>query len=182
MPSIERSLGNQKMSDPTELTFLISRFQQLSTEARKCLQWAAFFGERLVIDSPKILVLNRYIHSFKLTELTTMLDWEESSGTSGSDDDIVDADMSGFHKAVTNREPRPLTSQKAMEGLQTALKEGWLITKSRDMCSFAHDRYRQAALVVVESLSPATIAKMSLKVGSWHLLVILRLSLITRMI
>jgi len=45
MPAIEGSLANQKVSDPTDLTFLITHMRELPEEARKYLLWAAFFGE-----------------------------------------------------------------------------------------------------------------------------------------
>lgn len=45
MAEIEGSLANQIVSDPTDLSFLISRMRELPEEARKYLTWAAFFGE-----------------------------------------------------------------------------------------------------------------------------------------
>lgn len=45
MTGIENSLSNQKISDPTDLTFLITYLKELPEEARKYLLWAAFFGE-----------------------------------------------------------------------------------------------------------------------------------------
>jgi hypothetical protein len=45
MSGIEGSLANQKVSDPTDLTFLITHMRELPEEARKYLLWAAFFGE-----------------------------------------------------------------------------------------------------------------------------------------
>ena len=45
MSGIEGSLANQKISDPTDLTFLITHMRELPEEARKYLLWAAFFGE-----------------------------------------------------------------------------------------------------------------------------------------
>jgi hypothetical protein len=51
-----------------------------------------------------------------------------------------------------------------MRGLQLAVAEGWLITRARDMCSFAHDRYRQAAQAEAANLAPEAIAKMSFRV------------------
>ncbi|KAG5220648.1 Ser-Thr histidine kinase [Salix suchowensis] len=51
-----------------------------------------------------------------------------------------------------------------MKGLNLALTEGWLIQRARDMCSFAHDRYRQAAQAEVEKLDPHTVAMMSLRI------------------
>jgi hypothetical protein len=45
MSGILGSLANQKISDHTDLSFLITRLRELSEEARKYLLWAAFFGE-----------------------------------------------------------------------------------------------------------------------------------------
>lgn len=45
MLAIEGSLTNQTISDPTDLSFLISHMRELPGEARKYLTWAAFFGE-----------------------------------------------------------------------------------------------------------------------------------------
>ncbi len=43
--AIKESLDHQKISDPTDLTFLITHLRELHEEARKYLIWAAFFGE-----------------------------------------------------------------------------------------------------------------------------------------
>jgi hypothetical protein len=51
-----------------------------------------------------------------------------------------------------------------MRGLQVAISEGWLVQRARDMCSFAHDRYRQAAEAEALSLPNDIIAKMSFRV------------------
>ena len=51
-----------------------------------------------------------------------------------------------------------------MRGLQVAISEGWLVQRARDMCSFAHDRYRQAAEAEALSLPNDMIAKMSFRV------------------
>jgi hypothetical protein len=45
MVAVEGSLSNQKISDPTDLTFLITHLRELPEDARKYLLWAAFFGE-----------------------------------------------------------------------------------------------------------------------------------------
>jgi hypothetical protein len=91
-----------------------------------------------------------------------MMDWEHQGG-SNSDDE---ADNKwNLHKAVTNlRENGPNVTRSSMRGLHLALSEGWLIQRARDMCSFAHDRYRQAAQAEAESLPPEAIAKMSFRV------------------
>jgi hypothetical protein len=92
-----------------------------------------------------------------------MMDWEDFSGSSGSDDE--GDDMWNLHKAVsTLRETRSTATRASMRGLQMALAEGWLIQRARDMCSFAHDRYRQAAQAEAEALPEKSIAKMSFRV------------------
>lgn len=53
-----------------------------------------------------------------------------------------------------------------MRGLQIAIAEGWLVQRARDMCSFAHDRYRQAAEAEALNLPSDLIAKMSFRVRS----------------
>lgn len=45
MESIEKSMESQKISDPTDLTFLRQHMRELPEEARKYLTWAVFFGE-----------------------------------------------------------------------------------------------------------------------------------------
>jgi hypothetical protein len=45
MKSIEKSMDNQTISDPTDLTFLRQHMRELPEEARKYLTWAVFFGE-----------------------------------------------------------------------------------------------------------------------------------------
>lgn len=147
MSGIEGSLANQKVSDPIDLTFLITHMRELPEEARKYLLWAAFFGE-----------------TFKVTEVALMMDWEDSSGNGGGNEDVI-GDMWNLHKAVsTLRETGPGNTHRSMRGLQLALTEGWLITRARDMCSFAHDRYRQAAQAEAERLPSEAIAKMSFRI------------------
>ena len=92
------------------------------------------------------------------------MDWEDSSGNGGGSEDVI-GDMWNLHKAVsTFRETGPGKTHRSMRGLQMALTEGWLITRARDMCSFSHDRYRQAAQTEAERLPSEAIAKMSFRV------------------
>ena len=162
MAAIEDSITNQKNSDPTDLSFLISHMRELRPEARKYLTWAAFFGETFVavLLIPAFLLI---LHSFKVTEVALMMAWEDSSGSSGSDDEMDD--MWNLHKAVTNLQQTGSNNARgSIRGLQMALDEGWLIQRARDMCSFAHDRYRQAARAEVDALPADSIEKMSFRV------------------
>jgi hypothetical protein len=77
---------------------------------------------------------------------------DSASGSSGSEEEL---------QGTT-----PSTSRQSMRGLQVSTTEGWLIQRARDMCSFAHDRYRQAAQTEADALPQETIAQMSFKVSS----------------
>ena len=90
-----------------------------------------------------------------------MMDWEDSSGSSSDDD--TDG-MWNLHKAVRSGE-KLSTARGSMRGLQLAIQEGWLVQRARDMCSFAHDRYRQAAQAEALQLPEGAIPKMSFRVG-----------------
>ncbi len=97
-----------------------------------------------------------------------MMDWEDHSGSSSEDE--VDQKWN-LRKAVTHlKDTSSNITRSSMRGLQLALSEGWLIQRARDMCSFSHDRYRQAVQAEVELLPDDTIAKMSFRVRSHKLL------------
>jgi len=91
------------------------------------------------------------------------MDHENVSGSSGSDLDTED-DRNSRESTSANREKSTTTTRPSMRGLQIAIAEGWLVQRARDMCSFAHDRYRQAAEAEALSLPSDLIAKMSFRV------------------
>ncbi|KAH8120504.1 dual-domain HisK/Mak2 protein kinase [Phellopilus nigrolimitatus] len=143
---IEASLvedGSSAASNYQE--YLASHWQELPSEARRYLIWASFFGT-----------------VFRADEVASVIDWEDSSGSSGSeeeDDTLLSMkvpNMKDFSSSSSTR--------ASMKGLQAAIAEGWLMQRAREMCSFSHDRYRQAAMAEAEKLSEETIANMSLRI------------------
>ncbi|KAJ7139584.1 dual-domain HisK/Mak2 protein kinase [Mycena epipterygia] len=150
--AVEESLGSKTISDPTDLSFLISNLRELPEEARKYIRWAAMFGE-----------------TFNLTEIAQLMDGEDTnSGSSGEEEG---EERWSIARAVSNvPDPAPLGNTSAsMRGLQMAIEEGWIMQRARDMCSFAHDRYRQAAQAEAASLSEDVVAKMSFRIISMML-------------
>ncbi|PCH33241.1 hypothetical protein WOLCODRAFT_21861 [Wolfiporia cocos MD-104 SS10] len=149
--AIEPSLHDQKMiADPSDLSYLINHFRELPDDAKKYLIWASFFGP-----------------TFKVAEVALLMDWEDGmSGSSGSGSEEDQEDMWSVPKAVSsiNDNAPGSSSRGSMRGLQTAITEGWLVQRARDMCSFAHDRYRQSAQAEAERLPEGSIAKMSFKI------------------
>ncbi|EPS99596.1 hypothetical protein FOMPIDRAFT_1147208 [Fomitopsis schrenkii] len=149
--AIEPSLHSSKMiADPTDLTFLRDHFRELAEDAKKFLLWASFFGP-----------------TFKVAEVALLMDWEDSSGSSGSDEEAED--MWNVSKAVSrvssiSDRDGSSGSRGSMRGLQVAITEGWLVQRARDMCSFSHDRYRQATQAEAELLQEDMISKMSFRI------------------
>ena len=90
-----------------------------------------------------------------------MIDWEDSSSSSDDDTDSI----THVTRAVSHLgETSVSTARGSVRGLQLAIQEGWLVQRARDMCSFAHDRYRQAAQAEAAYLPEGSIAKMSFRV------------------
>jgi hypothetical protein len=106
---------------------------------------------------------------FKTTDVAAVMDHDSASGSSSSDIDTED-DWRPGGPVSAFREKSAGASRRSMRGLQIAIAEGWLVQRARDMCSFAHDRYRQAAEAEALSLPDDLIAKMSFRVRVCHTL------------
>ncbi|KAI0325627.1 histidine kinase [Cubamyces sp. BRFM 1775] len=147
--AIEATLFDKKsVATPGDLSFLVHHLRELPEDARKFVVWASFFGP-----------------TFKVAEVALLMDWDDS-GSSGSGTEEEHEDMWNVSKAVHNLREKEngSTTRRSIRGLQTAIAEGWLIQRARDMCSFSHDRYRQAAQAEAESQAQETIAKMSFRI------------------
>ncbi len=109
-------------------------------------------------------LLNFLYLRFKTTDVAAVMDHGSPSGSSCSDFDTEDDRGSKSTPVPTTREKSTSATRRSMRGLQIAISEGWLVQRARDMCSFAHDRYRQAAGAEALSLPDDLIAKMSFRV------------------
>ncbi|KAI0307475.1 histidine kinase [Multifurca ochricompacta] len=152
LPEIEKVLLSQKLvADPNDISYLTSHLRKLPVDARKYLVWASCFGA-----------------TFRTTDVAMVMDHDSPSGSSSSDFDTED-DRSSRESIHTFREKPTSTTRRSMRGLQIAIAEGWLVQRARDMCSFAHDRYRQAAEAEALSLPDDLIVKMSFRIISMML-------------
>jgi len=107
------------------------------------------------------------LRRFRTTDVAAVMDHDSPSVSSSSDLDTED-DRSTSSSVPMTREKSTSANRQSMRGLQIAIAEGWLVQRARDMCSFAHDRYRQAAEAEARSLSDDLIAKMSFRVRIVH--------------
>ncbi len=170
---IEKTLFDKKFmtAAPGDLNFLVNHLRELPEDARKFVSWAAFFGPTSVDSVSRVVSICRLHHSrFKVTEVALLMDWDDSSDSSGSGtEEEISKELWNVSKAVSTfreKEKEPSSTRRSIRGLQTAIAEGWLIQRARDMCSFSHDRYRQAAQAEAESQTEEAIAKMSFRVRS----------------
>ncbi|RDX43976.1 histidine kinase [Lentinus brumalis] len=145
--AIEQTFFEKKFAAaPGDLNFLVTHLRELPEDGRKFVIWASFFGP-----------------TFKVTEVALLMDWDDSgSSDSGTEDE--QRDMWNVSKAFNDLKETASSTRRSIRGLQTAIAEGWLIQRARDMCSFAHDRYRQAAQAEAESQPEETIAKMAFRI------------------
>lgn len=95
--------------------------------------------------------------------MSLLVDWEESSESS-SDDEVDEGwDLS---KTISMLKNRNRSAGDSIRGLQGAIQEGWVVYRGTEMCSFAHDWYRQAVQQEVSNLPDHILSKLSFRVCS----------------
>ena len=167
LTAIEKTV-HAHVSAPTDISFLISHFRELPEEAQQYLIWASIFSPTYVHHlfpvSRSVLIYSP--RRFKINDIANMVDWDEG----GKPDDLNLIQQLGKRKTpskmVEHTPSAELAYSKAsMRGLQQVLAQGWLVQRARDMCSFMHDRYRQAAIHMASQLPDITVMKMCLRVA-----------------
>jgi hypothetical protein len=93
---------------------------------------------------------------FTVTEVSLVMDRDDSSGSQSEDEDLWNSRYPKVRQDSATR--------SSVHGLQAAISDGWLVQRGREMCSFAHDRYRQAAELEANSFSNDFVAKMSYRI------------------
>ena len=109
-------------------------------------------------------LLNVLLDRFKTTDVAVVMDHDSPSSSSSSDFETEDDQSSNSFVPTSRERTTNHGTRRSMRGLQIAISEGWLVQRARDMCSFAHDRYQQAAEAEAFSLPHDLIAKMSFRV------------------
>ena len=140
LAAVESALTSQQVpGDPSDITYLRSHLRELPDDARTYIIWASFFGS-----------------VFKATDVTLVMDRDDSSGSQSEEDEH------DWNPRRTNQTDG--MSRASVNGLQTAIAEGWVIQRGREMCSFTHDAYRHAAEREADELPDGFVAKMSFRI------------------
>ncbi|KAI0320977.1 histidine kinase [Amylostereum chailletii] len=131
LASVEASLMVQRnVTDPNDVSYLISQLRELPSDARRYIIWASFFGS-----------------TFRVTDVALVMDRDESSG-SNSD---IDEDEIG---ATTALKPLRDRNRSSIRGLQDAIAEGWLVQRGRDMCRFVAKMSYRIIIMMLHEPAP----------------------------
>ena len=126
-----------------DVEFLVSHLHDLAPDVQRFLLWASLFGG-----------------TFRIKDVVQLVDEDETFSSSSSSDSSEEEISTPT--ATTDKLP---LSRGSMNGLQTALAEGWIINKGRERAAFTHDRYRQAASDLGQDLPAEDVQAMALKVS-----------------
>lgn len=149
LEAIEKTVHAQQLvSAPTDISFLVAHFRELSKDAQRYLIWASIFGPM-----------------FKANDVANMMDSEKRNRS--DEDESGSAGSSSDHEADGGAVHPTGYSRPSMRGLQQVVGQGWIIPRARDMCSFTHDKYRQAATHMAGQLPDITIMRMCLKIATY---------------
>ncbi|KAG1527032.1 hypothetical protein G6F52_001904 [Rhizopus delemar] len=124
---IEKALEISESGD-VSIEFLVQRLKELPRDGRKFLKWASFIGNSFNYETVKNLMIEN--------------------------DDIDDEDdfEDDSFEEEENEEEEGLTKHKskfdAINGLQSALQQGFIQPTNNDNFRFTHDRYSQAVAML----------------------------------
>ncbi|KAG9055946.1 hypothetical protein FS842_000718 [Serendipita sp. 407] len=153
LEAIEQTVHAQQLiSAPTDISFLVAHFRELNEDAQQYLIWASIFGP-----------------TFKANDVANMMDNErlEESSDDGSVPDVA-LDTYRDHEADRDQHtPMNGFTRPSLRGLQQVVAQGWIIQRARDMCSFTHDKYRQAATHMASQRPDVTVMRMCLKAATY---------------
>lgn len=127
-----------------DIEFLVRRLKELPRDGQKFLKWASFIGNSFNYETVRNLILENddSIHDDGEEEEEEDEDSDEAS--TSEDDDSDD------HSMIS---PRLLHNSKrkydAINGLQSALQQGFIQPSNNEEFRFTHDRYSQAAMMLV---------------------------------
>ncbi|KAL7318610.1 Chk1 protein kinase, variant 2 [Mucor circinelloides] len=151
-----------------DIAFLVRRLEELPRDGRKFLKWASFVGNNFNYETVRNLMMENedLDDNDDATEEEEEEEEEEedeslSQEDSGTDqDENTTAKAKQFPKVVVSGGKRKFD---AINGLQSALQQGFIQTFNNDEFKFTHDRYSQAAMMLA---SPKNQDVFHLKIAS----------------
>ncbi|KAI7851131.1 hypothetical protein BDC45DRAFT_572219 [Circinella umbellata] len=139
---IEKALLNEmgEKNQDINVEFLVRRLKELPRDGRKFIKWASFIGNNFSFETVRHL----------------MMECENDTSSSASEmDSDNEFDNEEFSPMSTSPRKEALmelrhTKYDAINGLQSALQQGFIEAFSNDEFGFSHDRYSQAAMMLAK--------------------------------
>ncbi|CAO3595489.1 unnamed protein product [Absidia cylindrospora] len=169
LQEIEKALqyDTTNTSEDINIEFLVSRLKELPFDGQRFLKWAAFIGDKFSYETVRHLMMDD----------DTPRDLSLGLGT---DNDAVDYAISSPGLATAKSSPSTsssapahasnrntnVRSSDAINGLQSALQQGFIHAFSNDEFGFSHDRYSQAAMLLAK---PEDRDKIHLKIATYFM-------------
>lgn len=174
LQEIEKALLQEivETSEDINIEFLVHRLRELPLDGQRFLKWAAFVGDKFSYETVRHL----------MTDDTTGDDYEAESIDAAKPPHTIESATttttmtnSTASKAMSSPLPSALTTlatnkhgrtSDAINGLQSAVQQGFIHAFSNDEFGFSHDRYSQAAMLLAK---PEKREKIHLKIATYFM-------------
>ncbi|KAI9497057.1 hypothetical protein BDB00DRAFT_868895 [Zychaea mexicana] len=156
LQEIEKALLSEmgEKNQDIDVEFLVRRLKELPRDGRKFVKWASFIGNNFSFETVRHL----------------MMDCENDTSSASELDSDNEFDNEEFSPlSASPRKEAPLEMKRkndAINGLQSALQQGFIEAFSNDEFGFSHDRYSQAAMMLAK---PEKRDKLHLKIASYFM-------------
>lgn len=153
LPEIEKALVHEmgeKNDADIDVEFLVRRLKELPRDGRKFLKWASFIGNNFSFETVRYL----------------MMECEPETSEMDSDNEYEE-EFSPMSSSPMKEGVVDMTRKNdAINGLQSALQQGFIEAFSNDEFGFSHDRYSQAAMMLAK---PEKRELLHLKIASYFM-------------
>ncbi|KAI8391262.1 uncharacterized protein BYT42DRAFT_489941 [Radiomyces spectabilis] len=140
LEDIEKALHHElgEVSENIDTEFLVGRLKDLPPDGRNFLKWASFVGNNFSFETVRRLMM----------DCETDLPNNDEGGETDADGELSPPlSTSPFRDSLL---PRKRNGYDAINGLQSALQQGFIQAVSNDEFRFTHDRYSQAAMMLAK--------------------------------
>ncbi|KAI8141207.1 hypothetical protein BJV82DRAFT_518864 [Fennellomyces sp. T-0311] len=155
LQEIEKALMQElgEKNQDIDVEFLVRRLKELPRDGRKFLKWASFIGNNFSFETVR--------------HLMTECENESSASEMDSDTELDNEEFSPLSASPRKESPLEMKRKNdAINGLQSALQQGFIEAFSNDEFGFSHDRYSQAAMMLAK---PEKRDMLHLKIASYFM-------------
>ncbi|KAG0180179.1 hypothetical protein DFQ28_001693 [Apophysomyces sp. BC1034] len=137
LQEIEKALMHEmgETNEDIDIEFLVRRLKELPRDGRKFLKWASFIGNNFSYETVRHL----------------MMECDDNNCSEIDSDNESDDGISPLSTSPRKEDLFPTARRyDAINGLQSALQQGFIQAFTNDEFRFSHDRYSQAAMMLAK--------------------------------